>query len=128
MNVSSRNRVTCLALSLAAFSAGIIFPHPGRCADAPALNGKTTNAISTAPRAKTPTKQLTASALMRLAAEPIEDNPKLPRILLLGDSITMGYTVLLRESLQDKANVHFPTENCHNFAANPGAARRLPRR
>jgi hypothetical protein len=48
-----------------------------------------------------------------LATVPVEDNPKLPRVLLIGDSITMGYTVPLRELLKEKANVHFPHENCH---------------
>jgi hypothetical protein len=49
-----------------------------------------------------------------LATVPVEDNPKLPRVLLIGDSITMGYTVPLRELLKDEANVHFPHENCHS--------------
>ena len=36
----------------------------------------------------------------------IEDVPGLPRVLLIGDSISMGYTVPVRELLEGKANVH----------------------
>ena len=34
------------------------------------------------------------------------DDPKLPRVLLIGDSISIGYTVPVRELMQGKANVH----------------------
>ena len=37
--------------------------------------------------------------------------PGLPRVLLIGDSISMGYTLPVRELLEGKANVHrIPTE------------------
>ena len=36
----------------------------------------------------------------------IEDKPGLPRVLLIGDSISMGYTLPVRELLKDRANVH----------------------
>lgn len=36
----------------------------------------------------------------------IEDDPALPRVLIIGDSISMGYTVPVRERLKGKANVH----------------------
>lgn len=36
----------------------------------------------------------------------IEDEPGLPRVLLIGDSISMGYTIPVRELLKGKANVH----------------------
>jgi acyl-CoA thioesterase-1 len=45
---------------------------------------------------------------------PIEDDPKLPRVLILGDSISIGYTIAVRELLRDKANVHRPPANCGN--------------
>jgi lysophospholipase L1-like esterase len=54
-----------------------------------------------------------ASAARRAAMVPIEDNPQLPRVLLIGDSIAMGYTLPLRQLLAGKANVHYPKENCH---------------
>jgi acyl-CoA thioesterase-1 len=37
---------------------------------------------------------------------PIADEPDLPRVLLIGDSISMGYTLPVRELLKGKANVH----------------------
>jgi acyl-CoA thioesterase-1 len=42
----------------------------------------------------------------------VEDDPKLPRVLLIGDSISMGYTIPVREMLNGKANVHRPPANC----------------
>jgi acyl-CoA thioesterase-1 len=36
----------------------------------------------------------------------IEDDPSLPRVLLIGDSISIGYTVPVRELLKGKANVY----------------------
>lgn len=36
----------------------------------------------------------------------IEDVPGLPRVLLIGDSISMGYTIPVRDLLKGKANVH----------------------
>ena len=46
------------------------------------------------------------------ALQPIEDVEGLPRVLLIGDSISMGYTIPVRERLKDKANVHRPKTNC----------------
>ena len=43
---------------------------------------------------------------------PIEDQPGLPRVLLIGDSISIGYTIPVREALAGKANVHRPQANC----------------
>ncbi|MCA8995633.1 MAG: SGNH/GDSL hydrolase family protein [Planctomycetaceae bacterium] len=37
---------------------------------------------------------------------PIEDVPGLPRVLIIGDSISIGYTLPLREELKGKANLH----------------------
>jgi acyl-CoA thioesterase-1 len=37
---------------------------------------------------------------------PVKDDPKLPRVLLIGDSISIGYTLPARELLEGKANVH----------------------
>jgi len=46
----------------------------------------------------------------------VTDVPGLPRVLLLGDSISMGYTVKVRQLLAGKANVHRPPENCFDSA------------
>ncbi len=42
----------------------------------------------------------------------VDDVPDLPRVLLIGDSISIGYTVAVREALAGKANVHRPAANC----------------
>jgi acyl-CoA thioesterase-1 len=42
----------------------------------------------------------------------IEDQPGLPRVLLIGDSISVGYTIPVRTALAGKANVHRPPDNC----------------
>ena len=48
------------------------------------------------------------------AFAPVEDDPNLPRVLLIGDSISIGYTVAVRELLEGKANVHrIPTNAGH---------------
>jgi acyl-CoA thioesterase-1 len=43
---------------------------------------------------------------------PITDDPALPRVLLIGDSISIGYTLPTRAALAGKANVHRPAANC----------------
>ena len=42
---------------------------------------------------------------------PVEDTPNLPRVLLIGDSISMGYTIPVRTMLKGVANVHRIPEN-----------------
>ena len=42
----------------------------------------------------------------------VQDDPKLPRVLLIGDSISRGYTQAVRKVLAGKANVHRAPENC----------------
>jgi lysophospholipase L1-like esterase len=42
----------------------------------------------------------------------IEDIPGLPRVLLIGDSISIGYTLEVRRLLAGRANVHRPNANC----------------
>ena len=45
---------------------------------------------------------------------PITDDKNLPRVLIIGDSISIGYTLPLREALAGVANVHRPPENCQH--------------
>jgi lysophospholipase L1-like esterase len=45
------------------------------------------------------------------AFAPVVDQPGLPRVLLIGDSISIGYTVTVRTELAGKANVHRIPEN-----------------
>src|SRR5581483_1704324 len=42
---------------------------------------------------------------------PVTDDPMKPRVLLIGDSISMGYTLPVRKLLADRANVHRIPEN-----------------
>lgn len=46
------------------------------------------------------------------AMTPVVDVDGLPRVLLIGDSISIGYTLAVREMLAGKANVHRPLTNC----------------
>ncbi|WP_309709137.1 alpha/beta hydrolase fold domain-containing protein [Armatimonas sp.] len=46
------------------------------------------------------------------ALRPITETPGLPRVLLIGDSISMGYTLPVRNLLDGKANVIHPPVNC----------------
>ena len=46
------------------------------------------------------------------AFAPVTDAPGLPRVLLIGDSISIGYTVATRELLAGKANLHRAPTNC----------------
>lgn len=45
------------------------------------------------------------------ALAPIKDDPALPRVMLIGDSISIGYTLPVRAALAGKANVHRPNTN-----------------
>ena len=47
---------------------------------------------------------------------PVEEVAGLPRVLLIGDSISMGYTIPVREFLKDKANVLRVLENAGDSA------------
>lgn len=42
----------------------------------------------------------------------VQDDPKLPRVLLIGDSVSRGYTQAARKALAGKANVHRAPANC----------------
>jgi hypothetical protein len=44
----------------------------------------------------------------------VDDAPGLPRVLLIGDSVSMWYTLPVRKMLDGKANVHRPPVNCHH--------------
>lgn len=50
------------------------------------------------------------------AYAPVTDEPKLPRVLLIGDSVSVGYTLAVRKELAGKANVHRPPQNCGSSA------------
>jgi acyl-CoA thioesterase-1 len=52
--------------------------------------------------------------LIHPAYVPVRDVRGLPRVLLIGDSISIGYTVPLRWQMKGKVNLHRPLENCMN--------------
>lgn len=68
-------------------------------------------ALAAAPKAPAPKKTKANPVLA-----PVNDVPGLPRVLLIGDSISMGYTLPVRERLTGRANVHRPPENCGDSA------------
>jgi len=53
-----------------------------------------------------PTNAVAKAKAQDRAFETVVDNPKLPRVLLIGDSISIGYTPPVRDLLKGKANVH----------------------
>jgi len=57
-------------------------------------------------------EKVPARAKVPSALAPVEDDPALPRVLLIGDSISIQYTLPTREALAGKANVHRPPTNC----------------
>lgn len=46
------------------------------------------------------------------AFQQVVDVPNRPRVLLIGDSISIGYTTAVRTALADRANVHRAPVNC----------------
>ena len=42
----------------------------------------------------------------------VQDVPGLPRVLLIGDSVSRGYTQAVRQALAGKANIHRAPANC----------------
>lgn len=73
------------------------------CLAAPAAPAQN---LEPAPGVKVPAKPLDPSLI------DVPDTPGLPRVLLIGDSISMGYTLDVRSRLKGIANVHHPPENC----------------
>jgi hypothetical protein len=68
--------------------------------------------ITTLAQAREQVTAKTKSVKIHPALVQVDEDPKLPRVLLIGDSITMGYTQALRDLLAKKANVIHPDENC----------------
>src|SRR5262245_48216310 len=81
-------------LTLSFAFAGLFF------AGAPALHAQATTPEKGGEKKKDP------------AMEAVEDVAGLPRVLIIGDSISIGYTVPTREALKGVANVHRPQTNC----------------
>ncbi len=93
--------VGMVCLSLSAVLANCLAPTAAMAQETPAAKSAASKK-GTAKAAQTPNPALAQ----------IEDQPGLPRVLLIGDSISMGYTLDVREELKGKANVHRPPTNC----------------
>jgi hypothetical protein len=120
--VSTTSRLTIAALALAAL---LCPPAPRSAAAQPVADAA---APAQQPSARPATRPASRPAA-RLATRPaaarapaprppnpayarVADDPALPRVLLIGDSISIGYTVAVRDRLKGRANVHRPTTNC----------------
>ena len=57
-------------------------------------------------------KQAAKKKALPPAFQPPEVNPKLPNVLLIGDSISIGYMLDVRKQLAGEANVWRPAVNC----------------
>lgn len=57
-------------------------------------------------------KPATAQQRPQPAFAQVEEQAGLPRVLLIGDSISMGYTVPVRKLFEGKANILRPNTNC----------------
>ena len=62
--------------------------------------------------ADTPVANSAAPAHLQKAMANPADNPELPNVLIIGDSISIGYTVAVRKLLDGKADVFRPNTNC----------------
>jgi len=99
---------TCIPL-LAALVAGLIFPQlaladqpaPLRDPNVPLAPGEVPDAKPAAPK-KAPIDYYA----------PVVDDPALPRVLLMGDSVSIAYSPIVRRELAGLANVHRVPANC----------------
>jgi lysophospholipase L1-like esterase len=57
---------------------------------------------------------ITATLILARQAQAADPPAARPKVLLLGDSISLGYTEHVRTALQDKADVSRPGENCQH--------------
>lgn len=83
-------------LFLLAVTSAALLPLSAPAADAPKPAPKTDAPADPKAPARKPDPSLA----------PVADVPGLPRVLLIGDSISMGYTIPVRELLKGQANVH----------------------
>jgi len=70
------------------------------------------NSIAQATENIATVKEISA-CLQNPMANPV-DNPNLPNVLIIGDSISIGYTIPLRNLLKGKADVFRPDVNCEH--------------
>ncbi|MDE2890085.1 MAG: DUF1080 domain-containing protein [Gemmatimonadota bacterium] len=75
-------------------------------------NGRPRTVILNPNQSRERTMQVTKPARRHASFVEITRDPNLPDVLLIGDSISMGYTIPTRERLKGRANVHRPPRNC----------------
>ncbi len=75
-------------------------------------NGRSRTVILNPNQSRERSMQVTKPARRHPSFVEITRDPNLPDVLLIGDSISMGYTIPTRERLRGKANVHRPSRNC----------------
>ena len=73
-----------------------------------ALGAGTPETVALAKQPDAPSKQ----AAIALEFVAITDDPSLPRVLLMGDSVSIAYALEVRRALEGKANVHRVPANC----------------
>ena len=64
------------------------------------------------PEKKSDKEFFTPEADKKKLVDKVEIDPNLPKVLIIGDSISMGYTNMVRDGLKGKANVVRPKDNC----------------
>src|SRR5512143_835886 len=84
----------------------LLFPCTAMVTAAFAVNAAPAQGLEPAPPVKT------ALVSTNPVFVEVADVPDLPCVLLIGDSISMCYTLPVREKLKSVANVHRPLENC----------------
>ncbi|MEI8041509.1 MAG: SGNH/GDSL hydrolase family protein [Verrucomicrobiota bacterium] len=108
MSARIANLAAVVALSLVALSqvsaqaADTSAPTAATTAQKASQKTVKSHAAAAAPQANRGTNSTPRNPAML----PIRDEPGLPRVLLIGDSISIGYTLTVRSSLKGKANVH----------------------
>ena len=75
-------------------------------------NGRSRTVILNPNQSRERSMQVTKPARRHASFVEITRDPNLPDVLLIGDSISMGYTIPTRERLKGRANVHRPPRNC----------------
>ncbi len=112
-SMPSRRGPWCLVLALVCALGATVWSQAAPDAATPAPKP----AAPAAPDAVTPAPKPAAPAAAKPkprpdpSLAPVQDVPGLPRVLLIGDSISMGYTLPVRELLDGQANVHRIPEN-----------------
>jgi len=89
-----------------------IFTGQSEAQNVPELTPRAPTIQPRAGQTKKPQPARTARKVNPAYQNPENPDPKLPNVLIIGDSISIGYMVPLREKLKGIANVYRPQTNC----------------